>query len=456
MLQYIFKRILYFIPTFLIVSLIIFFLSKAAGEFLQCEQAAYGEVDIEDCKQEAHLKGYDKPIFYFTFSTAAHPDTLYKIFREERRNALHQLIGQYGNWREINQYKQQVQQFDDQVNAVKLTAANRKGIAKLQKATNLLFVASKDPVIKSQLVKIKAVANDTILPTLTPSILALSDAYAAIKDKATPNKLLIPSINWYGMDNQYHFWITNFLSGNFGISRQDFNPVVDKIKLRLPWTLYINIPAIIIVYLLAIPLGIYTAVYRDTKFDKIISTGLLLFYSLPVFWVGVMLVNFLTTPEYGMKWFPSIGLSGDELTWDNITRLFLPIFCVAYGSLAFVTRQMRSSMLQTLQQDYIRTAKAKGLSEKAVIWKHAFRNSLFPLITIFGSLLPAAFAGSIIVEQIFNIEGMGWLLLDAIRSTDWPVVYAILMIAAILTMVGLLLADILYVIADPRVRLGKK
>jgi len=273
---------------------------------------------------------------------------------------------------------------------------------------------------------------------------------------ATPNKLLIPSINWYGLNNQYHFWITNFLSGNFGISRRDYNPVVDKIKYQLPWTLYINIPAIIIVYLIAVPLGIYTAVYRDSKFDKIITTTLLLLYSLPVFWIGTMLVNFFTTPEYGMKWFPSILLNGNELTWENATKLILPIFCATYGALAFMTRQMRSSMLNTLQQDYIRTAKAKGLSEKVVIWKHAFRNSLFPLITIFGSVLPAAFAGSVIVEQIFNINGMGLLLLDSIRNQDWPVVYAILMIAAILTMVGLLIADILYVIADPRVRLGKK
>ena len=431
-------------------------MSKAAGEFLQCEQAPYGEVNIEDCKQESHLKGYDKPIFYFTFSTVAHPDTLYKIFREERRNALQQLIGQYGNWPEISQYKTQLQRLDDQINKTRLTTANRKAIAKLQKATTLLFVSAKDPVIASQLDKITTVITDTVLAELKPQVMALASAYATIKEKATPNKLLIPRVNWYGMDNQYHFWITNFLSGNFGISRRDFNPVVDKIKTRLPWTLYINIPAIILVYLISIPLGIYTAVYRDSKFDQFISAGLLLLFSLPVFWVGAMLVIFFTTPEYGMKWFPSIGLNGDELTWENVTRLFLPVFCVTYGSFAFMTRQMRSSMLHTLQQDYIRTAKAKGLSERAVIWKHAFRNSLFPLITILGSVVPTAFAGSVIVEYIFNIEGMGLLLLDSIRSTDWPVVYAILMISAILTMVGLLLADILYAVADPRVRLGKK
>ena len=454
MLQYIFKRILYFIPTFFLVSLIIFFLSKAAGEQLQCDNAQDGP-DLETCMNEAHQKGYDKPIFYFTFSTAAHPSTLHTIFREERRNAIHELIGQYGNWSQINEYRQLINEIDNQLENISKKNSS-KGITKLQKAINLLHVSSKDPVILSQLVKIESAIQDTLLASVKTQALDLVSAYNNIKTKATPNKLLIPSFHWYGMDNQYHFWITSFLRGNFGISHRDSIPVIDKIKAKLPWTLYINIPAIIIAYLLSIPLGIYSAIYRNTRFDKTVSTILLLFYSLPVFWIGTLLVNFFTTSEYGMKIFPPVGLKGDELNWENITRLLLPIFCITYGALAFITRQMRSSMIETMQQDFIRTARAKGLSSKSVIWKHGFKNSVFPLITIFGSVLPSAFAGSVIVELIFNITGMGWLLLNSIESADWPVVYAILMIAAILTMVGLLIADILYILVDPRVRLNKK
>lgn len=429
-------------------------MSKAAGEQLLCDKDPDG-ADLETCMNEAHQKGYDKPIFYFAFSTAAHPGTLYTIFREERRNATHELIGQYGNWKEINPYRQLLNQIDNQLESIG-NQHSSKGITKIQKAINLLQVSSKDPVILSQLVKIEAAIKDTLLADIKPQALELTTAYNAIKTQATPNKLLIPSFHWYGIANQYHFWITNFLTGNFGISHQDALPVVDKIKAKLPWTLYLNIPAILLAYLISIPLGTYTAIYRDTRFDKIVSGILLLFYSLPVFWIGTLLVNFFTTPEYGMKFFPPIGLKGDELNWENITRLFLPVFCLTYGSLAFISRQMRSSMIETMQQDFIRTAKAKGLSSKAVIWKHGFRNSVFPLITIFGSVLPRAFAGSVIVELIFNITGMGWLLLQSIQTADWPVVYAILMIAAILTMVGLLIADILYVLVDPRVRLDKK
>ena len=214
--------------------------------------------------------------------------------------------------------------------------------------------------------------------------------------------------------------------------------------------------------ILSIPIGVYTAVKRNSKFDQRLSTFLLLIYSLPLFWIGTMAVMFFTTPEYGMKIFPSIwleSLSSDRTILSqigsNFTRLILPIICMTYGSLAFISRQLRSSMIETLQQNYIQTARAKGLTESKVIWKHAFRNALFPLITIFANVLPAAFAGSLIVEYIFNIQGMGYLLFTSIKHSDWQVVYVIIMISAILTIIGILLADMLYALVDPRVRFKK-
>jgi len=215
-------------------------LSKAAGEQLQCDKDPNGP-DLETCMNEAHQKGYDKPIFYFAFSTAAHPSTLYTIFREERRNAIHELIGQYGNWPQINQYRQLLNQIDNQLENIGEQHSS-KSITKIQKAVNLLQVSSKDAVILSQLVKIESAISDTLLAAIKP----------------------------YGMDNQYHFWITNFLTGNFGISHRDSIPVIDKIKAKLPWTLYINIPAILLAYLISIPLGTYSAIYRGTRFDKIV------------------------------------------------------------------------------------------------------------------------------------------------------------------------------------------
>jgi peptide/nickel transport system permease protein len=173
-----------------------------------------------------------------------------------------------------------------------------------------------------------------------------------------------------------------------------------------------------------------------------------------------MLIVFFTSPEYGnaLHWFPAGGVTDLPKTapfmarfWDIGYHLVLPIICVTYGSLAFIARQMRGGMLNVVKQDYIRTARAKGLEEKKIIWKHAFRNSLFPIITMFAYIFPAAIAGSVVIEVIFSIPGMGGLAYSSIIARDWPVVYTILMFAAILTMVGNLVADMLYAVADPRV-----
>ena len=231
------------------------------------------------------------------------------------------------------------------------------------------------------------------------------------------------------------------------------------------WTLVMNLISIFIAYIVSIPLGVFSAVKKDSRFDKITTLFLFILYSLPSFWVATLLVVFFTTSEYG-GWtdiFPSIGL-GDlpsdapfwSRFWETGSHLILPVLCITYASLAFISRQMRGGMLDVIRQDYIRTAKAKGLDDRTVIWKHAFRNSLFPIITLFAAVFPAALAGSVVIEFIFNIPGMGKLSLDAIYTRDWPIVYTVLMLAAILTMVGTLVADIMYAVVDPRVSYSKK
>ena len=229
----------------------------------------------------------------------------------------------------------------------------------------------------------------------------------------------------------------------------------------LPNTFVLAVSAIIIAIILGILLGIISALYKDKWLDKTIQIFSTFGMSVPSFFSAILFAWFF---GYVLHEFTNLEMTGSlyelddfgeamHIKWKN---LILPAIVLGIRPLAVVIQLMRNSLLEVFNQDYIRTARAKGLSERKVIWKHAFRNSLFPLITIFGSVLPAAFAGSIVVEYIFNIPGMGTLLLDSIRATDWPVVYSILMIAAVLTMLGLLIADIMYVFADPRVRLDKK
>lgn len=185
-------------------------------------------------------------------------------------------------------------------------------------------------------------------------------------------------------------------------------------------------------------------------------------YSLPNFWIATLLVTFITTDEYGLNLFPTYGLGevDDDMSFLEVAgtrayHLVLPVFCLVYGGIAYVSRQMRTGMLNTLGQDYIRTARAKGNDEKTVVWKHAFRNSLIPIITIFAGIFPALIGGSFVIEYIFSIPGMGKLALEALTARDFPMIFTVMMLGAILTLVGNLVADIMYSVVDPRISFDK-
>jgi len=472
MLKYIIKRLVLFLPIFLMVSMIAFGLSKLApgdpAEVQTSDAQISSVVNIEaqrrNYRQNAERLGLDKPAFYFKLTTAAYPDTLYRILYKDRRSALMKLCAQYGNWDLVEGYYHQIPQLERAIAALPDSLKKNDDFIKIRNATQDLFIAykiSKTDYLTNEI--ITSVNENTHLRYhLGQVIQALQKSYTQLQTRATPQKNYFPRLYWYGFDNQYHRWLSNFLKGNFGISTRDFRPVADKIKDGLFWTLVINLSALFFAYLLSIPLGVWSARKKGTKIDRRISLTLFLLYSIPSFWLATMLIMYFTTPTYGMNLFPSFGLGNSSLNagdgwWkvftERLAHLILPVFCATYAALAFLTRQMRAGMVEVLEQNYIRTARAKGLSEKKVIWKHAFRNALFPLITILGSQLPALIAGSVIIEVIFSIPGMGSLMFDSIYAQDWPVVYAVLMIGAVLTMLGILLSDLLYAVVDPRIRL---
>lgn len=257
---------------------------------------------------------------------------------------------------------------------------------------------------------------------------------------------------------QYKIWISEMLKLNFGTSFKDHRPVLDKIKEALPITLAINLIVIFIIYFISIPLGVFSAVRRESFADKSIMVLLFILYSLPSFWVATLLLMYFASGDH-LNWFPMVGILSDgaeslpflkklaNIGW----HLILPITALTYGSFAFLTRFSRTTMLEVIKQDYIRTALAKGVSWKTTIWRHAFRNSLIPLITLMGTLLPALLGGSIIIEQIFSIPGMGRLAFESVLARDYPTIMAIATISAFLTLISLLLSDLAYVWVDPRV-----
>ncbi len=285
-----------------------------------------------------------------------------------------------------------------------------------------------------------------------------------IADSATTQKIIEETKKLYGLDKplpvQYLMWIKRVVTFDFGRSYKDHRKVWDKIKERIPATLQLNILSILLIYIIAIPAGVFSAVKADTFVDRVLTLLFFILYSLPSFWVAVMLIMLFGGGEY---WdvFPVYGISSIGAdSWpfwkwliDRVWHLVLPVLCLSYGGWAYLSRLMRAELLEVIREDYIRTARAKGLDERVVIMKHALRNALLPIVTLAAYLLPALFGGSVIIESIFSIPGMGQLGFEAVLSRDYPVIMALTTISALLTLAGLLLSDILYAVLDPRIQL---
>ena len=289
----------------------------------------------------------------------------------------------------------------------------------------------------------------------------------ALKTGSISREILEQEKKLYGLDKPiivgYADWLSKSVRLDFGTSRKDGRPVTERIAGALPITLTLNIISMIIIYLISIPMGVIASVKKDSAFDRGSSLVLFILYSLPAFWVGLLLILYLGSGEY-LNLFPLGGISSDWAAeaglftrlLDVCWHLVLPVVTLTYGGFAFLSRYTRANMLEVINQQYIMTARAKGLAENKVIYVHAFRNSLIPLITLMATLLPGLLGGSVIVESIFSIPGMGMLAFEAILSRDIPVIMAIETIAAVLTLAGILLADLTYALVDPRIRLEAK
>ncbi len=268
----------------------------------------------------------------------------------------------------------------------------------------------------------------------------------------------------YGLDQpiavQYWNWLGRLARLDFGRSfAPDGRPVLHKIGERLPVTLMLNIAELLIIVALAIPIGMASATRQYSLFDKVTTVFVFIGFATPDFWLALLLM-ILFGVELG--WLPISGLrslnweymSGWRQQGDFLSHLVLPILVATFGGLAGFSRYMRQSMLEVIRQDYIQSARAKGLSERVVIGKHALRNAMLPLVTILGLSLPGLIGGSVIVESIFAIPGMGQLMVQAVFERDYPVIMGNLVVVAVITLVANLLADIAYGVVDPRIRLA--
>jgi peptide/nickel transport system permease protein len=261
---------------------------------------------------------------------------------------------------------------------------------------------------------------------------------------------------------QYGIWLGSILRGDLGQSLKDRRPVWDKIRERLPLTITLNSLAILVTFGVAIPLGILSAVKTGSLADRVSTVTVFMLYSLPSFWIGTLVIIFFCGGDF-FAWFPAAGLHSlhYDPAWpwprrlgDYLYHLAMPLLVTTYGAFAFLSRILRASMLEAKSQDYVRTARAKGVSEWTVILKHVLRNSIIPIVTNIGGLLPALIGGSVIIETIFSLPGLGFLSYQAVLARDYPVVLALLSAGSALTLIGILISDLALVLVDPRISFG--
>jgi peptide/nickel transport system permease protein len=253
---------------------------------------------------------------------------------------------------------------------------------------------------------------------------------------------------------QYGRWIGNLLQGDLGVSYNSITPVTSLLADRLPNTLLLAGTALIVSILVAVPLGVISAIRRNSMLDRVVTSFTFLGISIPVFWLGIMLIVLLSVQ---LQWLPSGGMStiGEEFSIrDRIEHLILPVFVLSMANLAELTRYTRSGMVTVLGEEYIRTARAKGLAQKSVVLGHALRNALIPVVTIIGVLLPRAVSGAAITEAVFTWPGMGSLAVDAATTRDYPVVLGTTLTVATVVVASSLITDLAYGYLDPRIRVG--
>jgi microcin C transport system permease protein len=258
---------------------------------------------------------------------------------------------------------------------------------------------------------------------------------------------------------RYFLWLGRLMKGDLGTSYDYHMPVWNVIMEKMPISLFFGLTSFVLSYMVSIPLGVWKAVKHNSLFDIATSGIVFAGYIIPSYALGILLIIFLAGGSY-LNWFPISGVVSDDFenlsagakVIDFLHHLFLPMVCYMAGEFALLTQLMKNSLLDELNKDYIRTALVKGVSFRATVWKHGFRNALIPLATYSAELFAVMFGGSLFIERVFDIDGMGLLFYNSVLGRDYNVVLGLIVLMSLMTMLGRLFADMLYVVFDPRIR----
>jgi peptide/nickel transport system permease protein len=463
MLTYLVKRISTLLLSLWIISVCLFFLQKNATVdvvMLQSKARSNGSFYVHPLaaekvyRAEAVRLNLDLPLFYFAMKPAMFPDTFYKIQYPEAIKIQKKLLLKTGDWALVQTYFQELTSFYEKVAKTENGPVSIFWKQQLQEMANTSDFSALKSACK---------VSDEMREPFSVEIRKIETLLDRLSNQTPSFFAWLPSPAWNGFDNQFHSWFRKMIHGDIGISSRDGRPVWDKLEEAIPWTLWVNGLAILLAYMFAMPVGILMAILPKSRWLGWINNILLALYALPAFWVGSMLLFQATLPEYGFSFF---SISG----WSNLQReggflgqpvpfllqLSLPVFCMAYGLAAYLTSYMQSTFSKVLNEPYMLFAKTKGISRMRLYFIHALPNALLPQIVFVAGIVPALITGSVVIEVIFNVPGMGRLFIDSMLSQDFTTVYSFVLLVSVLTAVGLIISDILLVVTDPRIRLTRE
>lgn len=409
--------------------------------------------------------GLDLPIFYFEFTSMAYPDTLNRIMYLEDRAALTELTARCGNWEAVSRYYHNTMAFLEDAFAFAPKPEFQYDLDEIRSTLNTLPHTSAPIEIDYHLATIDSLmaSHPLEFAALQPQHSALKAAYSALETEATPWKTYIPTFYFHGFKNQFHHWLMQILRFDFGESYNDRRSVNTKISEALPVSIAIGAAGYFLSYFIAIAIGMYAVKRRFQWQDTTMGMVLFLANSIPTFVICMLAMTFLCGPTF-LHIFPVAGLQTDgSENWpflykflDYLYHLILPTLIFSVSSMTGISRFMRISMIDIMDSDFVRTARAKGLSDRQIIRRHALPNALLPLINSISNRIPDIIMGAIVVETIFSLPGMGALVVDAQQGLDHPVVVAVFAIAGLATVVMTLVGDILFALADPRISFSKQ
>lgn len=483
MFTYALKRILLMIPTFFAISLLIFvLLNLGAGTPGATQMSSEGNQNAEKSDNQESYRifkeqfGLDRPVLFNTRFLLELKDietALHAALNAERSVSLADQMeareslddwGRYAVPALIKCLKECAQKNVRAYASKRLTVNARKPLSTEYVGRNLS--EQEVEAIKTSNRNIRR-RNDEIRDQWYSSSPSLDEKRAQEvtgfwtqwwkENKSEFDADTFDKLKVFFFDTRFARYWNNLLHLDFGKSHIDKRPVLETVLSKLKYSITLAVSSVILIYLISLPLGIWSAVRQGTVMDKIVTFILFLLYSLPSFFVAVILLNLFTVGDWAI--FPNLGFQSDrtnEMTtlehlFDILWHTTLPIICMSYGGLAALSRYARTGLLDVIRADYIRTARAKGLPEGIVIIKHAARNGMIPIITLMATLLPVLIGGSVIIEVIFQIPGMGSYIFSSITQSDYNAVMVVLLIASFLTMLGMLLADLAYALIDPRI-----